>query len=146
RELFARVERQGPIPLSGDWWDDRLMGWTMSSEPVKLQLFRFIDALPLLDGADTVTRHLREYFEQAREALPGWARFGLNGIPARGAGAALLARAARANAHRLARRFIAGSNLEEALRTVARLRRKQLAFTLDLLGEATITEEEADRC
>jgi RHH-type proline utilization regulon transcriptional repressor/proline dehydrogenase/delta 1-pyrroline-5-carboxylate dehydrogenase len=58
----------------------------------------------------------------------------------------LLARAARGNAERLARRFIAGSNLDEALRTVARLRRQQLAFTVDLLGEATISEAEAARC
>ena len=50
------------------------------------------------------------------------------------------------DARRLARRFIAGSNLAEALEAIARLRRRSLAFTLDLLGEATITEAEAVRC
>src|SRR5262249_55181029 len=49
-------------------------------------------------------------------------------------------------AERLARRFIAGSNVSEALEAVARLRRSSQAFTVDLLGEATITEAEADRC
>src|SRR5262249_17038434 len=29
---------------------------------------------------------------------------------------------------------------------IARMRRRSLAFTVDLLGEATITEAEADRC
>src|SRR5205823_527152 len=41
---------------------------------------------------------------------------------------------------------IAGSNVEEALAAVATLRRRSLAFTVDLLGEATITEEEANLC
>src|SRR5207302_2960058 len=57
----------------------------------------------------------------------------------------LLAKTARRNAERLAQRFIAGSNLAEALQTLARLRGRSLAFTIDLLGEATITEAEAER-
>src|SRR5262249_12235725 len=36
------------------------------------------------------------------------------------------------------------SNVEEALRTIAKLRRRKLTFTVDLLGEATITEGEAE--
>ena len=65
-------------------------------------------------------------------------------LPARGLGGRLLARAAKWNAEHLARRFIAGSNVEEALASVKRLREKSLGFTVDLLGEATITEAEAD--
>src|SRR2546428_13252044 len=57
----------------------------------------------------------------------------------------LRAKTARSNAERLGRRFIAGSNLNEALAAIARMRRKSLAFTVDLLGEATITEVEAER-
>jgi RHH-type proline utilization regulon transcriptional repressor/proline dehydrogenase/delta 1-pyrroline-5-carboxylate dehydrogenase len=146
QELFARVERRGPVLFTPGWWDERLMGWTMGDEAVKLQLFRFIDVLPLLNGPETVTRHLREYFEEARAGLPGWANVGVRWLPRQGLGARLLAHTARGNAERLARRFIAGSNIDEVLGTVARLRRRRLAFTVDLLGEATITETEAVRC
>src|SRR5262249_43287099 len=66
-------------------------------------------------------------------------------LPARGWPANVVAGAARFNAQRLARRFIAGSNVDEALRSVAELRRQKLTFTMDLLGEATITEAEAIR-
>ena len=72
-------------------------------------------------------------------------RLGLRWLPRRGLLGRLLAGAARAYAGRLARRFIAGSNLEEALDAVGALRRRSLAFTVDLLGEATITEKEARR-
>src|SRR5262249_13567409 len=112
---------------------------------VKIQLFRFIDALPQLGAAPVVARHLREYFEEARASLPGWARFGLHVLPAHGLPARVLAGLARTGARRLARKFIAGSNLTEALDAIAELRRRRLAFTVDLLGEATITEKEAEK-
>ncbi|MCW8956251.1 MAG: bifunctional proline dehydrogenase/L-glutamate gamma-semialdehyde dehydrogenase, partial [Gammaproteobacteria bacterium] len=45
----------------------------------------------------------------------------------------------------LARRFMGGSNSEQALASVKKLRQQQMNFTLDLLGEATISENEADQ-
>src|SRR5260370_23908621 len=48
REIFARVGRQGPFLFSPAWWDERLMQWTMGDPAIKVQLFRFIHALPLL--------------------------------------------------------------------------------------------------
>jgi RHH-type proline utilization regulon transcriptional repressor/proline dehydrogenase/delta 1-pyrroline-5-carboxylate dehydrogenase len=144
REIFARLEHTGPPPLGPGWWDERLMEWTMGDEAVKVQLFRFIDALPLLHTPPAITRHLREYFTLAETHLPAWMRLGLRWLPNDGFAGRLLARTARANAERLARRFIAGTTVAEALAAVARLRRRSLAFTVDLLGEATITEAEAE--
>ena len=60
REIFARLGKGGPVPFSPGWFDDRLMEWTMGREAVKIQLFRFIDALPLLHTHEEVNRHLRE--------------------------------------------------------------------------------------
>ena len=56
-----------------------------------------------------------------------------------------LAYNARINAARMARRFIAGSNVPEVLSCVRGLRKSGNAFTLDLLGEATISNLDADR-
>jgi RHH-type proline utilization regulon transcriptional repressor/proline dehydrogenase/delta 1-pyrroline-5-carboxylate dehydrogenase len=144
REIFSRLNRAGPVPFGPSWWDDRLMEWSMGDEEVKVQLFRFVDVLPLLRSPADITRHLREYFGEARGRLPGWLTFGLRVMPSHGALGRLLGYVARRSAERLARKFIAGSNLEEALDAVARLRRRSLAFTVDVLGEATITEKEAD--
>src|SRR6267378_848282 len=109
REIFARVGRQGPFLFSPAWWDERLMEWTMGDPAIKVQLFRFIDALPLL-------------------RLPAWLRLGLHWMPRDGFLGGLVAKTAYRNAERLARRFIAGSNIEEALKAVARMRRRSLAF------------------
>jgi len=144
REIFARVNRQGPPALTPAWADQLLMDWTMSAERLKVQLFRFIDALPRLHDPPAIAGHLREYLGEAGDAVPWWIRYGVRILPSDGLGGRLLARAAKWNAEHLARRFIAGSNVEEAVESVKRLRDKSLAFTVDLLGEATITEAEAD--
>src|SRR5262245_25288671 len=109
REIFARLERDRPLFLTPAWFDERLMEWTMGNEAVKVQLFRFIDALPLLQSPPEITRHLREYFAEAGPTLPGWLRVGLRWLPRDGFAGRLLARAARSNAERLTRRFIAAS-------------------------------------
>jgi RHH-type proline utilization regulon transcriptional repressor/proline dehydrogenase/delta 1-pyrroline-5-carboxylate dehydrogenase len=144
RAIFERMARPAPLPFTPSWWDDRLMEWSMGDEAVKLQLFRFVDVLPLLRTPADVTRHLREYFGEADGRLPAWLGRGVRWLPERGALGRLLAATARRSAERLARKFIAGSNVAEALGAIARLRRRSLAFTIDLLGEATITEKEAD--
>jgi RHH-type proline utilization regulon transcriptional repressor/proline dehydrogenase/delta 1-pyrroline-5-carboxylate dehydrogenase len=144
REIFARLGRTGPLLFTPAWWDERLMEWTMADETRKVHLFRFIDVLPLLHSPPQIARHLREYFAEAGEHLPGWMRLGIQLLPENGLLGGLVARAANGSAKRMARRFIAGSNVEEALATVTRLRNRSLTFTVDLLGEATITEAEAD--
>ncbi len=145
QEMFARVSQRGPVLFSPRWWDERFMDWTMHDEVVKVQLFRFIDALPQLHTSESITRHLREYFAETRDHLPDWARIGMRFIPRQGWLADLVAGVARRNAESLAHQFIAGSNLEEALVAVESLRRRRLTFTVDLLGEATITEKEAEK-
>src|SRR5262245_49218185 len=145
REIFARLDRQGPVPFTRAWWDDKLMGLTMDHPALKVQLFRFVDCLPYLHDPRDVGRHLREYLSEARDQLPWWAKLGVRFLPGGGPGGRVLARAARSNAENMARKFIAGSNVQEAVEAVERLRKQQLAFTVALLGEATITEHEADQ-
>jgi RHH-type proline utilization regulon transcriptional repressor/proline dehydrogenase/delta 1-pyrroline-5-carboxylate dehydrogenase len=145
RDIFARLDGAAAVPFSPAWFDDLLMGWTMGDEHLKVQLFRFVDVLPLLQSPAAITRHLREYFGEATENLPGWINLIVRHLPERGPLAWLVAAAARRGAERLARKFIAGSNLTEALQAVGRLRRNSLGFTVDLLGEATITEQEAEK-
>lgn len=144
-ELFARIEASGPIVLSPTWWDDRLMDLSMRDEAIKLQLFRFIDALPHLHRPEDVSRHLKEYFAEAAGHIPKLVSRLVRWLPSRGIGAKVLSANAFRSSGRLARRFIAGSTLEETLRAVAEQRKRKLAFTIDLLGEASLTEIEAER-
>src|SRR6516164_1556410 len=146
RAIFARLHTHGPPPFSPGWVDERMMEWTMSEEALKVHLFRFVDALPRLHTPEQINRHMREYLGEAGSSLPAWMRFGLNWLPENDLFGRVAAHGARWGTQRLARRFIAGTNIDEALHTIARMRQQSLAFTVDLLGEATITEAEADQC
>jgi RHH-type proline utilization regulon transcriptional repressor/proline dehydrogenase/delta 1-pyrroline-5-carboxylate dehydrogenase len=143
RALFDRIGR-GPAPWHRAWWDDRLMDLTVGDPVVKVQLFRFMDAMPALRTTESVRRHLAEYLGEAGDRVPWWLRLALRLAPRGSPGAAALAWLARRSAAHMALRFIAGETPGQALETVRRLRRQRLAFTADLLGEAVISEAEAE--
>src|SRR5215218_7604229 len=142
-ELFARIGR-GPSIWSRAWWDDRLMNLTLGDPEVKVQLFRFIDAMPSLSSPEAVRSHLHEYLGEAGDRVSAWLLRMLGLVPSGPLGARGLAGMARFAATHMAHRFIAGSTPDEALQTVLKLRRQRIAFTADLLGEAVISEAEAD--
>ncbi len=145
REIFARLDRQGPVLLTKSWLDDKMMALSMGNEALKVQLFRFVDTLPyLIDDPKEISRHLKEYLGEAGQKVPWWVRHGVKLLPNGGIGGKLLATAARVNATRMAKKFIAGSNVAEAIAAVSKMRAQGHGFTIDLLGEATITEAEAD--
>jgi len=144
QHLFEHLHRRKPTIFEKRWWDDRIMDWAMSDESVKVQMFRFVDVLPMLKTHAAVTGHLQEYFEDVRQYLPGAGRLVLNVSKPNSLFGKALAMSARSNARRMAQRFIAGTSVEEVLASVAKLRKGGFAFTLDLLGEAIISESEAD--
>jgi RHH-type proline utilization regulon transcriptional repressor/proline dehydrogenase/delta 1-pyrroline-5-carboxylate dehydrogenase len=144
RHLWSHLERTNPSIFERRWWDDRILAWAMADESVKVQMFRFIDVLPTLRTREAITRHLQEYFDEVSRHLPRAARLALEVSHPDSVLGRALAMTARRNALRMARRFIAGTEVEEVLQTVGRLRKQGFAFTLDLLGEAIISEEEAD--
>ncbi|MGE0607591.1 MAG: L-glutamate gamma-semialdehyde dehydrogenase [Pirellulales bacterium] len=145
RYIFDHLGHRQPGILQRRWWDDRIMAWAMQDESVKVQMFRFIDVLPMLSTSESVTRHLHEYFHEVDRHLPAAVRLGLAVATPRSVAGRALAIAARRNAMSHARRFIAGTNTEEVLAAVKRVRKARQAFTLDILGEAVTSDCEADR-
>jgi RHH-type proline utilization regulon transcriptional repressor/proline dehydrogenase/delta 1-pyrroline-5-carboxylate dehydrogenase len=144
RYLWSQLSRRTASIFERRWWDDRILSWAMADESVKVQMFRFIDVLPTLRSRESITRHLQEYFEEVSAHLPRAARLALEVSQPDSVLGRALAMTARRNALRMARRFIAGTEVDEVLQAVGRLRKQSFAFTLDLLGEAIISEDEAD--
>ena len=142
-ELFNRMGR-GPRPWHPAWWENQFIGATHHDPLVRVHLFRFIDALPALHTDHAVRRHLAEYLAEAGDRVPWWLSLAIELAPADSAREAWLAATARFSAGVMARKFIAGATPAEALETVLGLRHRKLAFTADLLGEAVISELEAD--
>jgi RHH-type proline utilization regulon transcriptional repressor/proline dehydrogenase/delta 1-pyrroline-5-carboxylate dehydrogenase len=145
RQLFATIRGGQPHIWQRRWWDEKLLAWTMRDEGLKVQLFRFVDVLPMLHSADDVTGHLQEYLADVKQHLPAPARVALGIARRLPFTRAAVARAARLSARDMARRFIAGETQDEVVRAAKGEREQRRAFTLDILGEAVLTEREAEQ-
>lgn len=145
RLLFERSAERPPSLLERRWWDERMLNWAMEDPAVKVQLFRFVDVLPMLHSGDDVARHLEEYLGPLGDRLPATIRMALGVSRRLPFTNPAVARAARISAGDMARRFIAGETVQQVLAAAARERRLGRAFTLDILGEAVISEVEAEQ-
>src|SRR5919108_1904359 len=144
RELFERAAAERQAFYSADRWTAALFAWSLANEGAKLQLFRFIDILPALDEDRDLVRHLREHFEGRDAPYAALLRTALGVARVGWLGEKVVAVMLRETGRRLARRFVAGSTPAEARRAALEARRAGQAFTLDLLGEACLSDVEAD--
>ncbi len=140
-EIFRRMESQSKVSLfSKDFWYGSIMDWSMKNEKFKTQMFRFVDVLPALNSGGEVARHLKEYFSEGGEDLPPVFNVGL-GLGSLAPG--LMAGAIRKNVTQMAKMFITGENPDESLPVLKKARKNKICFTVDILGEATLSEKEA---
>ncbi len=146
RQLFAGIRDETPSLFNKARWTGKVLDWAMKQPAFKVQLFRFVDVFPGLTSGAALTRHLEEYFGDDA-SVPEAFRWGARAAAFGGAlGASLLRSGIKKNLEEMARQFIIGENADEALATLRRLRREGFAAVVDLLGEATVSEVEADRC
>ena len=145
REIFEHARAAEPKIWQSDFWVDYATGFAMKDENLKIRAFRWVDVLPaMLDDAD-IAAHLREYLDPAQVNLPAPARLALSFNNPKSLWARTLGAIAGRAAFTMANRFITGSSPTEAIAAVERKRRNRMAFTLDVLGEATISPTQADR-
>lgn len=141
-EILKRMESQSKASIfSKDFWYGSIMEWSMKNEKFKTNMFRFVDVLPSLNSGDEVARHLKEYFSENGEALPPVFNVGM-GLGSLAPG--LMAGAIRKNVTAMAKMFITGESPDEALPVLKKARKNKMTFTADILGEATLSEKEAN--
>lgn len=139
RQLLAAVEPERLIVLSPAWWQEQLMEWAGSDPEFRVKLLRFVDVLPALRTSAAVADHVRQYF-RGESPLP--VRMGST-VAAAGPFRPVLSRVVRQGVFAMSGRFIAGASPREALPRLRELVRHGTAYTIDLLGEATLSEAEA---
>ena len=144
RQLAERSAGHVPTVFHARWWAGTLLDWCMKDEHFKVQLFRFIDVLPALKSDSMVSRVVEEYFG-GTESPASPLHWGLRAISGTRLGAYLSAKSLRHHIHQTAYTFIAGASIQEAVPTLARLWAEGRAYSVDLLGEATVSEREADQ-
>lgn len=139
RSLCKKAAQQKPSLFDPQDWLGRMIDWSLKDEDLRVALFRFVDVLPSLDSAADIGRHLREHFGRVDHALSGLV-FLAQTLHA----GWLVAPVVRQNVVRLARRFIVEEDTESLVSVLAGLRQEPAAFTLDVVGETTLSDREAD--
>lgn len=140
-EILKKMESNSKVSLfSKDFWYGSIMDWSMKNETFKTNMFRFVDVLPSLNSSAEVAQHLKEYFTEGGSELPSVFNVGL-GLGSLAPG--LMAGAIKKNVTQMAKMFITGENPMEALPVLKKMRKNNLTFTVDILGEATLSEKEA---
>ena len=126
--------------LSTAFWSDKLMDWAMQDEAFKIQLFRFVDTFPMLVTPQQVHEHLIDYLTQPDVKLPP----GLGvGLKAGGMLQGTMTKTVTSQITKMAERFIAGTDAASALPSLEKIWNEGVAFSVDLLGEACVSDAEA---
>jgi proline dehydrogenase len=140
-ELAAAFPSGARHPLRA--MDSRAMELAARDDELRAALFRFVDVVPACRSLDDLARHLASFLEAVPSAsTPVAAAMRISHTKA---GRTALGAAAAGGVRHMAHRFIVGETPGEALGVLRGLWDRGVASTVDLLGEATVTEAEADR-
>ena len=123
--------------------DDKAMDFASRDAELKAALFRFVDVVPACRNLDDLARHLTGFLREVDEPPPPISvamRMGTS-KPGRVA----LGRAAATGVRHMAHRFIVGESPQAAMGDLRELYKDGIASSVDLLGEATVTQAEAQR-
>lgn len=128
-------------PLNRAWAFHELMEWTVKDPAFKTALFQFIDLLPSLPDNKALYTHLCEYLTPAATEGKPWLQSLLRiGRLAPALTGGLL----RKQFDTTARQFVAAGNETELAAHFHANAARGMATTIDLLGEAVLTEGEAN--
>ncbi len=119
------------------WYMDKMM----ENDVFRIQALRFVDVFPTLTDNRALLGHLGEYFDIDALNLPGLLRWRLKN---RGITDPILAGIVRKLMSLFSKYYMGGATADEAFDAVLRLRQRKIGFSLDLLGENVVSEEEAD--
>jgi RHH-type proline utilization regulon transcriptional repressor/proline dehydrogenase/delta 1-pyrroline-5-carboxylate dehydrogenase len=140
-QIFYLVDQNPESIFSKAGFYQRMMAFSMRDEHFKVQMFRFVDVLASLRRSRDIVQHLDEYFADMRN---GSVPFLQTGIRAAKIFPWLTAPILRWNVSGMARQFIAGRDPDDVMKMLRKRRKERIGFTVDLLGEAVVSEQEAD--
>ncbi len=142
RAIFAALADEKPTRLGREGLQGEMMAWAMADEHLKVEMLRFVDVFPALRSRAEIARHLREYFAREGMAAPAALRWGVSLTGQRSPVAPLASAVIRNQMKAFAQRFIVGRDARDAVPALRALRAQGVGFTLDVLGEATVSEVE----
>ncbi len=142
KSLYTFLRDAKPSFFAVAGWKKSVTDLALKDERFRGLLLRFIDVLPSLADNTLAVRIFREYLRDAADRPSLLIRSAE--VFSRTVPASIAAPLIRASVKTLGRQFIIGANPENALPVIEELRLKGAFVSLDLLGEAVVSEAEAE--
>jgi len=131
--------------ITRTYWEEKFLDTIMQREALKIQLLRYIDTYPALKTYNQRLHHLIQYLESENALDDKLAHLfyyplKIHPIPLN----LLYGLSISIGVSLFAHKFIAGTNPQEAFNYINSLIKRKMTCTLDILGEAVLSENEAD--
>lgn len=141
QKLFQLMGDEVPPLFHKESWTVKVLAQCVKDEGFKTDFLRFMDVLPSLKQADFVAEHLVDTFGRPEQHLPMELKLHFTRVSP-----ASLNRAESVSKEleEMMNRFIAAAAPAEALPVLTGIRDRGMGFSVDLLGEAVVSEAEAD--
>ncbi len=135
---------QGETPgvFNKDFWQGKILEWAMKDPSFRVDLFRLVDVLPVLKSRRQIWQHMRDYLIRENRPLPPVLSVALKAASS-GITGMVAVEVIKRNVVNMAENFILGRDAKEAIPVLRKLHSGGIGFTADLLGEATLSDLEA---
>jgi RHH-type transcriptional regulator, proline utilization regulon repressor / proline dehydrogenase / delta 1-pyrroline-5-carboxylate dehydrogenase len=143
QEIWREMQGEVPGIFNKDFWQGRILEWAMKDPSFRVDLFRLVDVLPVLKSRKQVWHHMRDYLLREGRPLPTVLSAALKAASG-GITGVVAVEVIKRNVVNMAENFILGHDAAEAVPLLRKLHGQGIGFTADLLGEATLSEEEAE--
>ena len=140
-ELRELMRGEVPALFNLRRWQGRIMALAIRDQDFKVNLFRFIDLLPMLKEDALIVGMFYEYFSGFKNA-PLIVKQGLKMFSQNGTLPHIAASIIRSTVNSLAGQFIPGSDIGDAAVLMEDIRKDGFSFSVDLLGEEVLSSKE----
>jgi len=142
--LADKINRRNNF-FTRTYWEEKFLDTIMQRDALKVQLLRYIDTYPALNTYNQRLHHLIQYLESENALNDKLAHLfyyplKIHPIPLN----LLYGLSISIGVSLFAHKFIAGTNPQEAFNYINSLIKRKMTCTLDILGEAVLSENEAD--
>ncbi len=142
-DIFERSAKSSMSLFDQAYWSGKMMAFSMRHPQFKVQLFRFVDVLPTLKTSEQLVDHLKQYLLVPGLELPLSVKAALGAASLTEFTTKLAAQSIKKNVELMSAIFITGQTVEQAEPVLEKSWNNCRAATVDLLGEAAVSEQEA---
>lgn len=143
KQIFSAIGQTKPSVFSKNFLHSRIMEWSLQYPEFKNSLFRLVDVLPSLKSAKAISRHIDEYLSEPAKQISKSFQLGFKTLKLGTLPAFFGSLAVKQSVNQMASVFIAGEKAADANKALKELLNNGISFTVDLLGEYSVSTEES---